>query len=107
MIGGEEGTGTGRILQEYFAGTSIPNVTMRLGSTEAVKRAVEAGLGVSIVLACSIEQEIREGRLYALPLRGRPLTKSLRLVWRNDLSAIEPLIEYLTAQSFDGHPSRL
>jgi DNA-binding transcriptional LysR family regulator len=107
MIGGEEGTGTGRILQEYFAGTSTPNVTMRLGSTEAVKRAVEAGLGVSIVLACSVEQEIREGRLYALPLRGQPLTKSLRLVWRNDLSTIEPLIEYLTAQSFDGHPSRL
>lgn len=97
LIGGEEGTGTGRILSKYFAGVPMPNISMRLGSTEAVKRAVEAGLGASLVLACTVKQEVSEGRLCALPLRDRPLEKSLRLVWRRDLSAKEPLIGYLAA----------
>lgn len=101
LIGGEEGTGTGRILRNYFAGGTLPNVVMRLGSTEAVKRAVEVGLGVSLVLACSIEREIQEGRLQALRLRGRPLEKSLRLVWRNDLSTADQLIGYLATHSAD------
>ncbi len=72
---------------------------MRLGSTEAVKRAVEAGLGASLVLACTVKQEVLDGRLCALSLRDRPLNKSLRLVWRGDLSLKEPLIGYLAAQS--------
>ncbi len=99
LIGGEEGTGTGRILREYFAGLPMPNVSMRLGSTEAVKRAVEAGLGASLVLACTVKQEVLDGRLCALSLRDRPLNKSLRLIWRADLSLKEPLIGYLAAQS--------
>jgi DNA-binding transcriptional LysR family regulator len=101
LICGEEGTGTGRILRDYFAGVSLPDVVMRLGSTEAVKRAVEAGLGASLVLACTVKQEVREGRLHALPLRDGRLEKSLRLVWRKDLSLKEPLIDYLAAKSIN------
>lgn len=95
LIGGEEGTGTGRILREYLADLPMPNVSMRLGSTEAVKRAVEAGLGASLVLACSVQQEVRDGRLRAIALREQPLKKTLRLVWRNDLPREEPLIVFL------------
>ncbi len=95
LIGGEDGTGTGRLLRNYLANGHMPNVSMRLGSTEAVKRAVEAGLGVSLVLACAVEQEVRDGRLCAIPLRDQPLQKSLRLVWRNDFPHNDPLINYL------------
>jgi DNA-binding transcriptional LysR family regulator len=99
LIGGEPGTGTGRLLRDYFGGTRVPDVTMQLASTEAVKRAVEAGLGASLVLACAVEQEVREGRLHALALRDQPLEKSLRLVWRNDLPASDPLIGFLEAHA--------
>jgi DNA-binding transcriptional LysR family regulator len=97
LIGGEEGTGTGRLLRAYFDGLPMPAVTMQLGSTEAVKRAVEAGLGVSLVLACSVAEEVRSGRLHALALRDGPLEKTLRLVWRSDLAMDEPLLSYLAA----------
>ena len=97
LIGGEDGTGTGRLLQAYFAGRRMPEVSMRLGSTEAVKRAVEAGLGVSLVLSCSVVEEVKAGRLCALPLDDQPLHKSLRLVWRDDLPEDEPLLDYLAA----------
>jgi DNA-binding transcriptional LysR family regulator len=99
LIGGEEGTGTGRLLSTYFQGERVPQTAMQLGSTEAVKRAVAAGLGVSLVPACAVIEEIRDGRLCILPLKGQPLQKSLRLVWREDLSKDEPLLAYLTAMA--------
>ncbi|HVX92154.1 MAG TPA: LysR family transcriptional regulator [Xanthobacteraceae bacterium] len=97
LIGGEEGTGTGRLLRAYFAGAGMPRLSMQLGSTEAVKRAVEAGLGASLVLSCAVVNEIREGRLCALALADRPLQKALRLVWRDDLPNDEPLLAHLAA----------
>ena len=95
LIGGEDGTGTGRLLGSYFGDAPMPNVSMRLGSTEAVKRAVEAALGASLVLACAVDQEVCAGRLNAIPMRDHPLQKSLRLVWRNDFPQNHPLISYL------------
>lgn len=95
LIGGEEGTGTGRLLRSYFADGDMPGISMRLGSTEAVKRAVEAGLGVSLVLACSVEQEVREGRLCAIAVDGPPLQKSLRLVWHEGFGDNDALLTHL------------
>jgi len=74
---------------------------MRLGSTEAVKRAVAVGLGASPVLACTIEEEVRDGRLRAILLRDEPLRKSLRLVWRDDLPGEDPLLRYLADFSWN------
>jgi DNA-binding transcriptional LysR family regulator len=105
LIGGEDGTGTGRLLRSYFGDERMPNVSMRLGSTEAVKRAVEAGLGASLVLACAVREEVRAGRLCAIPMRDEPLQKSLRLVWRNDLAADHPLLGYLVAKATASQPA--
>lgn len=99
LIGGEEGTGTGRLLRSYFDGGTMPPISMRLGSTEAVKRAVEAGLGVSLALTCAVEQELREDRLCAIALSDAPLQKSLRLIWREDVPADDPLLGYLVAEA--------
>lgn len=46
------------------------NVTMELGSTEAVKEALIAGLGVSILSRTSIHREIRSGLLKAVAIQG-------------------------------------
>lgn len=62
LIGVEEAIGTGRLLRDYFAGMAMPDISMRVGSIEAVKRAVESGPGVSPVLACADEQAVRGGR---------------------------------------------
>lgn len=42
MLGGEPGSGTGRLLTEYFGELGVPRSGMQLGSTEAVKQAVRA-----------------------------------------------------------------
>lgn len=58
---------------------------MQLGSTEAVKRWVQAGLGVSIVLSSTVVEECRAGTLRAIPLEGDPICKALYVIWRDTL----------------------
>lgn len=44
---------------------------IELGEPEALKRCVEAGLGVALIQAISVEREIAEGKLRLLRLRGQ------------------------------------
>lgn len=78
MIGGEPGTGTRRLLEEKF-GKSIDRLKMgaSLGSTAAVKEAVKAGLGISLVMKAAIEEETKNGSLVALKITTTKLEKEL------------------------------
>lgn len=78
MIGGEAGTGTGRLLQGILGENA--RVSMQLGSTAAVKEAVKAGLGISLVFLSSVAEELRTGSLCALELEGKPVDKELVIV---------------------------
>lgn len=81
LLGGEPGTGTGRLLARFFGKSGpFPSVSMELGSTEAVKQAVKSGLGVSLVLASAVTEEIRTGSLVAIPVGGPGLTKDLMVI---------------------------
>jgi len=86
LLGGEAGSGTGRLLQSYF-GDDARNIgiAMQLGSTEAVKHAVRAGLGISLVMAAAVTDENRDGSLRAIPLEGGALHKDLYVISREDL----------------------
>lgn len=85
MLGGESGTGTGRLLQRYLGeDASAMPVSMQLGSTEAVKHAVHAGLGVSLVMAAAVEREVRDGSLRAIRIGDEPPRKEIYLVRRKD-----------------------
>lgn len=95
LIGGEPGTGTGRLLREHLgASRNLPAPVIELGSTEAVKRAVMAGLGTSVVLALAVCEEAAAGRLIARPLKPA-LRKPLHLVWRDGVPESHPLIAFL------------
>lgn len=78
IIGGEPGSGTGRILRTLF-GNDLDKLKVRrqLGSTAAVKEAVKANLGVSIVLACAIADEVKLGTLVAIDFEEANVFKSL------------------------------
>jgi DNA-binding transcriptional LysR family regulator len=47
-----------------------------LGETEAIKRSVEAGLGVALIQGIAIEREVAAGNLHALALRGADDTRT-------------------------------
>jgi DNA-binding transcriptional LysR family regulator len=71
----EGGSGTLRSFKELFAGNRAQEnrklrVLMELGSTEAIKEALIAGSGFSILSRRSIDRELRDGVLVAVPIRG-------------------------------------
>lgn len=85
LIGGEAGTGTGRLLREYWGeDADTISVSMQLGSTEAVKHAVQAGMGMSLVMVSSVENEVRNKELAALHIEGLAPSKKLYMVRRED-----------------------
>jgi len=58
-----------------------PKIVMELGNIGAVKRAVEAGLGVSIVSRMAVEHELASGRLKSVSLVGLKLERRISLYW--------------------------
>lgn len=83
LLGGEAGTGTGRLLQTWLPNGG-PRSSRQLGSTEAVKQAVKAGLGVSLVLRSAVAEEIVSGSLRAIPVTQPDLRKDILVIWRDD-----------------------
>lgn len=96
LLGGERGTGTGRLLQHYLGeDASSIKVSMQLGSTEAVKHAVHAGLGISLVMAAAVEHEVSNGWLRAIPIDGEPPRKEIYLIRREGESHDGPAMQFM------------
>jgi DNA-binding transcriptional LysR family regulator len=70
------------ILRQLEATGTKLNVALEFGNMEAAKKAVEAGLGVSIISRHAIIDEIKGGRLAALRLTGVPLQRDFCFIWR-------------------------
>ncbi len=86
MLGGEPGTGTARLIKEHLGEVADRlRIQSGFGSTEAVKKAVQAGRGASIVLQSSVIDEVASGRLVALRIKDTPLIKELKLVTPENL----------------------
>ena len=64
------------------AGITLYSV-LEFGTMGAVKRAVEAGLGISIVSRYAVSREIQDGRLKCLRLSGVKLDRHLLLSWHH------------------------
>jgi DNA-binding transcriptional LysR family regulator len=55
-----------------------------------VKAAVKAGLGISLVFASAVENEVRAGSLRALPITGMKIQKELYVILPEDTSPLSP-----------------
>jgi DNA-binding transcriptional LysR family regulator len=85
LIGGEPGTGTATLMRKVFGSLAEHlRTSLTLGSTEAVKAAVKAKLGVSLVLAAAVRDELAAGTLHALAISGVTLEKEMMIVLPSD-----------------------
>lgn len=79
----EDGSGTRSVVERYLDQHGVDesdlNRPFELGSTEAIKGAVQAGLGISIVSRTTVSKELALGLLVALPL-DPPLMRPLYFV---------------------------
>ena len=102
-IAREEGSGTREVIEEYLSSTGLKpsdvHVAMELGSPEAIKGAVEAGMGVSIVSEVTIHKELELGTLVALDLE-LPLERPFSFVHQKQKfrqRAMDELLEFARA----------
>ncbi len=82
----ENGSGTGKAstaaLREAGFDPGSVRVAAHLGSNEAVKRGVIAGIGVSFVSAISVQKELAQGALIQVPVRDVCIKREFFLVCR-------------------------
>jgi LysR family transcriptional regulator, transcriptional activator of the cysJI operon len=75
-----------KLLRQHQTSVSI---AMELDNIETIKRSVEAGLGISILPAPALENEVRAGTLTSRPLREGPFRRPIGAIHRRgrELSA--------------------
>ena len=69
-------------LREYGILDKIESY-MEIGSTQAIKSAVEAGLGISILPKLTVARELEQGFLHEVSISGIDITRNLWLVKKN------------------------
>lgn len=84
-IARERGSATQAIMEAYLRdkldGIKL-NIISELGSSEAVKEAVIAGLGVSIISVHAVKRELEQGLLVSIPLPDLRLERDFTLVYK-------------------------
>jgi len=61
-----------------------PRSSIEMGNVGAIKRAVESGLGVSIISRLAVVRELESGSLISLTIAGVPLERDLLLCWHHE-----------------------
>lgn len=96
----EPGSGTREVILDHLrgqhAGHATFKIAMELGSPEAIKGAVEAGMGVSVISGTTIQKELKLGTLVALRLNP-PLNRPFSFVHQKQkfrLRVMEELLEF-------------
>jgi len=78
----EEGSGTRYTFEKYLSLNNLKvRKKMQLTSNEAVKQAVIAGLGYSVMPLIGIKNELSNGELSIIPIKGFPLSSVWNIIW--------------------------
>lgn len=91
LIYREKGSATRQAMDRYFRDSS-PRKTFELTSNEAVKQAVKAGLGHSILPRIGITHELAEKSLYIIPQKNLPIVTQWRIVY-NKQKLLSPVAQ--------------
>lgn len=77
MILREPGSGTREVVEQVLRRRRIsPRRTLEVGSTEAIKQTVAAGLGLSVVSRAAAADQLALGTVRVLAVRGFPVRRS-------------------------------
>ena len=99
----EQGSGT-RILANRYLDRIAPGQvyqTIEMDSNETIKQAVIAGLGISLISAHTVIEELRSGRLVTLRGDDFPITRKWYLLLPKDVvqtGAVRMISDFITAE---------
>lgn len=102
----EIGSGSRRALEEEIRKSGLTlvdlNIVAEMGSTEAVKRAVKSGVGLSVVSSLAIEDELKMGFLKVIKMKGLPIERNLYAIshrLRNKSPLCQTFLDFLSSQA--------
>ncbi|MFZ1847393.1 MAG: LysR family transcriptional regulator [Saprospiraceae bacterium] len=96
LIFREKGSGTRQTMESFIASNNIKVLKkMELASNEAVKQAVLAGLGYSIMPLIGIKNELQSKELQIIPVKGLPIKTTWSLVWLKGKSHTPVSVSFL------------
>lgn len=82
LIFREKGSGTRQTMEHFIERKRLSVLKkMELTSNEAVKQALLAGLGYSIMPLIGIRNELQHQELQIIPIKGLPITTTWSLIW--------------------------
>lgn len=95
----ESGSATRAAMEGFIKKNKLPSYKkIELTSNEAVKQAVCAGLGYSVMPLIGIKNELRNEDLEIIPYRGLPMTTQWKLIWlksKNLSPVASAFLEYI------------
>lgn len=92
----ENGSGTRQAMERFITQNSIEvQKKMELTSNEAVKQAIMAGLGCSIMPLIGIQKEIQNKDLQIIPIKGLPIMTNWSLIWLKGKNHSPAALAYL------------
>ena len=99
LIFRENGSGTRQTMESFIERNSIAVLKkMELTSNEAVKQALLAGLGYSIMPLIGIKTELQSGELQIIPVKELPIKTTWSLIWltrKRHSPVCESFLDYL------------
>jgi DNA-binding transcriptional LysR family regulator len=82
LIYREDGSATRIAMENYLSKLGIhAKMKLQLTSNEAVKQAVIAGLGLSIMPLIGLKNELESGAIQIIPSKGLPVVTNWTLIW--------------------------
>lgn len=99
LIFREKGSGTRQTMEKFLKSHKLSVLKkMELTSNEAVKQAVLAGLGYSIMPLIGVQRELDSGEMQIVPVKGLPIKTMWSLIWlkgKNHSSVAQAFLKYL------------
>lgn len=96
LIFREKGSGTRQTMERFIERHQLSvSKKMELTSNEAVKQAVIAGLGYSIMPLIGIRNELKNQQLQIIPIKGLPIKTNWSLIWLKSKKHSPVSLEFL------------
>ncbi|MGD8290329.1 MAG: LysR family transcriptional regulator [Desulfobacterales bacterium] len=96
LIMHETGSAPRKAIEEYIRKNDLPvSIHLEISSNHAIKRAVEDGLGIALISRRVAIDEIRAGRLAAIPLSDPVMIRKYYMVHHRDKYLSEPLQSFI------------
>ncbi len=102
LIFREEGSATRQAMEDFISKNHLTvKKKLELTSNEAVKQAVIAGIGYSIMPLIGIGSELRNKEIFIIPMQQLPLITEWNLIWLKNKKfspVAEAFVKYLTLE---------